>query len=118
MFIHISEWLKWADSTGLFALLATILVLIHKYLRPLILARIEKETNQVKLQTLKIVDDLAQAIIPELAILASLSNEDRKSAAIKFIQDKLEVLELSLTEETISAKVEEAYQQFKKTSKG
>ncbi len=113
MMNQIADWLHWADSRGLFTFMAMTLLVVYRLIRPLIKEKLKTERNQGKLLALKITDELAAAIIPELAVIGNLDNEHRKQEAIHFINKRLKLLELSLTKETVSAKVEEAYQVYK-----
>ncbi|WP_054660005.1 hypothetical protein [Secundilactobacillus kimchicus] len=80
----------------------------YKLLHPIAQAKLQDETSSIKVRTLQIADDLAATIVPELALMSTLSNEERKAEAIKFINRKLSLLDLQLTEETVSAKVEKS----------
>ncbi|KRM45638.1 hypothetical protein [Lentilactobacillus parabuchneri] len=62
-------------------------------------------------------DELAGAIIPELAKMTELEPQQRKAEAIQFINQHLKTLGLSLTDETIAAKVEQAYHDYQRPPK-
>ncbi|KRK47355.1 hypothetical protein GPK34_09425 [Secundilactobacillus kimchicus] len=112
---EILSWIQWLDKNGVIAFLGTALFVAYKLLHPIAQAKLQDETSSIKVRTLQIADDLAATIVPELALMSTLSNEERKAEAIKFINRKLSLLDLQLTEETVSAKVEKAYQEFKDT---
>lgn len=109
----LTEWFQWLDSNGVIAFLGTTLFMFYKLFHPLTQAKLKEEKSSLTKRTLEIADDLAATIVPELAIMSTLSNEQRKEEAMKFVNRKLHLLDLRLTEETVSAKVEKAYQQFK-----
>lgn len=114
MWQEISEWLQWADSTGLITFLISLTVVLYRLIHPLIQSKIQDSDTDIKVQTLTIADNLASAIVPELAIMAEMTNDERKTEAIRFVNNKLTILGLQLTDETVSAKVEKAYQEYKR----
>lgn len=113
MWSEITSWLHWSNATEITTFLITALIAVYEIIHPLIKVKIKNEKNQEKIQTLKIADDLASTIVPELEVMVSLPKSERKKEAIKFITKRLSMLELSLTEETIAAKVEKEYQSYK-----
>nr|WP_233438016.1 phage holin, LLH family [Lentilactobacillus hilgardii] len=118
VFSQVLKWIHWADANGLFTFLAMLLLAIYRLIRPLIKEKIKTEQNHEKLQALALADQLAATIIPELVVLSELTGDQRKKEAIKFVNRKLKVLGLSLTDETIAAKVEKAYSVYKNEQKG
>ncbi|MBW0224000.1 hypothetical protein OQI89_15530 [Lentilactobacillus diolivorans] len=112
MFDQFSKWVQWADSTGLLTFLATGLLAGYKLLHPLIQAKIKTERNRQKLAALEIADNLAKVILPKLVQMSELAPAQRKTAAIQFIDQQLKSLGLSLTEDTIAAKVEKAHYDY------
>lgn len=118
MFSQVLKWIHWADANGSFTFLAMLLLAIYRLIHPLIKEKIKIEQNHEKLQALALADQLAATIIPELVVLSELKGDQRKKEAIKFVNRKLKVLGLSLTDETIAAKVEKAYSVFKNEQKG
>ncbi|MFT8907918.1 MAG: phage holin, LLH family [Lentilactobacillus diolivorans] len=116
MLHQLSTWFQWADSTGLLTFTATILLVLYHLAHPLIKAKLQKEQRTQKLQTLRIADNLAGIIIPEMARMTTLDNQQRKLEAISFINRKLHLLGLSLTDETISAKIESAYHAYQQSN--
>ncbi|MFT8908749.1 MAG: phage holin, LLH family [Lentilactobacillus diolivorans] len=83
-------------------------------LHPLIQAKLQTARNTQKLQALKLADELAGVIIPELAKMTELAPQQRKAEAIQFINQHLKTLGLSLTDETLAAKVEQAYHNYQR----
>lgn len=108
MLNQVMHWLQSADTTGLLTFLATMLLAIYRLLHPLIQARLQTIKNTQVLQALQLTDELAGVIIPELAKMAELEPDQRQAAAIKFVNQHLQALGLSLTEQTIAAKVAQA----------
>ncbi|GAD17751.1 hypothetical protein ABC628_11775 [Lentilactobacillus otakiensis] len=114
MLNQLTHWLQSADTTGLLTFLATLLLTGYRLLHPLIQAKLQTIHNTQKLQALKLADELAGVIIPELAKLTELEPQQRKAEAIQFINQHLKTLGLSLTDETIAAKVEQAYYNYRR----
>lgn len=113
MFNQVLTWIHWADDNGIFTFLAMLLLATYRLIRPLIKEKLKTEQNHEKLQALALADQLAAMIIPELVVLSGLTGDQRKKEAIKFVNRKLKLLGLSLTDETIAAKVEKAYLVYK-----
>ncbi|MEE8825502.1 hypothetical protein LASUN_07300 [Lentilactobacillus sunkii] len=114
MINQLTHWLQSADTTGLLTFLATLLLAGYRLLHPLIQVKLQTVHNTQKLQALKLADELAGAIIPELAKMTELEPEQRKAEAVKFVNQHLKSLGLSLTDETLAAKVEQAYHNYQR----
>lgn len=114
MLNQLTHWLQSADTTGLLTFMTTLLLAGYRLLHPLIQAKLQTIHNTQKLQALKLADELAGAIIPELEKMTELAPQKRKAEAIRFINQHLKGLGLSLTDETIAAKVEQAYHNYQR----
>lgn len=107
------QTVNWFQNTELVAFIIAVLVTLYKFAHPLVQAKVKTEKNKQLQQALKITDDLATFIIPELATMIDLSKVDRKKEAIRFVSSKLRQHGFSISEETIAATIENAYQKYK-----
>lgn len=96
-----------------FAFLVVVIVMVYRIVHPIIQLKIKTIHNIHLQQALKITDQLATFIVPELATMGNMSKADRKSEAIRFVANKLSTQGITVGKDTISAAVEEAYQLYK-----
>lgn len=61
---------------------------------------------------------IANAVVPEMAVMAGLSNADRKKEAIRFVNAQLQAKGINLDASLIEGLVEQAYQYYKHSLKG
>lgn len=101
-----------------FAFITVVLVIIYYFLHPLITAKLKTIHNTELQQALKITDQLATFIIPELAVMSGLSKPERKTAALQFVTSKLNERGITLQESVVSAAIETAYQVYKHVIEG
>lgn len=98
-------------------LLATIPAL-YKLIKPLIEAKVTTEKNVHIKQHMEAGLKIANAVVPEMAVMAGLSNADRKKEAIRFVNAQLQAKGINLDASLIEGLVEQAYQYYKHTLKG
>ena len=91
---------------------------IYYLLYPLVSSKLKLIKNQQIREAFKITNDLANLIVPELAVMSNLSNAERKKEAIDFVTRKLADRGVNLSPTIISATVEMAYQMYKNVIKG
>jgi len=105
-------------TTGLVSFITAIVFTGYYTFRPLLLGKLKLNRHQQLLQALKVTEQLAKFIVPELAVMAELDNVDRKAEAIRFITAKLSEQGITVKAATISAAVESAYQAYKHVVNG
>jgi len=105
-------------TTGLVSLISAVVFTTYYALRPLLLGRIKLNHHQQLVQALKLTEQLANFIVPELAVMAELDNVGRKAEAIRFITAKLNEQGITVKAATVSAAVENAYQVYKHVTNG
>lgn len=98
-------------------LLVTIPAL-YKLIKPLIEAKVTTEKNTHIKQHMEAGLKIANAIVPEMAVMAGLSNADRKKEAIRFVNAQLQAKGINLDASLIEGLVEQAYQYYKHSLKG
>ena len=98
-------------------LLVTIPAL-YKLIKPLIEAKVTTEKNAHIKQHMETGLKIANAVVPEMAVMAGLSNADRKKEAIRFVDTQLQAKGINLDASLIEGLVEQAYQYYKHTLKG
>ena len=98
-------------------LLVTIPAL-YKLIKPLIEAKITTEKNAHIKQHMEAGLKIANAVVPEMAVMAGLSNADRKKEAIRFVNAQLQTKGINLDASLIEGLVEQAYQHYKHVLKG
>lgn len=98
-------------------LLVTIPAL-YKLIKPLIEAKVTTEKNAHIKQHMETGLKIANAVVPEMAVMAGLSNADRKKEAIRFVNAQLQAKGINLDASLIEGLVEQAYQYYKHTLKG
>ncbi|GAA2975527.1 phage holin, LLH family [Lentilactobacillus parakefiri] len=99
--------------TSIITFLLAMIPTLYKLLEPLIQAKILTETNQQTKEQMLILSNLAQLAVSEMASLNTLDNEDRKTAAIKFVLQQLHSFGNTASNSMISAAIESAYQIYK-----
>ncbi len=114
----ISNGLDWAKVVSILWLMIAVIGTLYKQLHPYIQQKISNEKNTQLKQTLEAADNLAAVVVPEMAVMAGLSKADRKKEAIRFVSDKLTQNGVKVSQETLSAIVEKAYQEYKHLTKG
>jgi imidazole glycerol phosphate synthase subunit HisF len=115
---EITHGLNWAQITGVLWLIVAVIGTIYKQLHPLITTKINSEKNTQVKQGLQLADQLAAVIVPEMAVMAGLSKSDRKKEALRFLADKLSANGFKVSEETLTATIEKAYQEYKHVTQG
>ena len=98
-------------------LLVTIPAL-YKLVHPLIEAKVATEKNSHVKQYMETGLKIANAVVPEMAVMAGLSSADRKKEAIRFVDAQLQAKGINLDASLIEGLVEQAYQYYKHTLKG
>ena len=98
-------------------LLVTIPAL-YKLVKPLIEAKVATEKNAHIKQYMETGLKIANAVVPEMAVMAGLSNADRKKESIRFVDAQLQAKGINLDASLIEGLVEQAYQYYKHTLKG
>ena len=98
-------------------LLVTIPAL-YKLIKPLIEEKVTTEKNAHIKQHMETGLKIANAVVPEMAVMAGLSNADRKKEAIRFVNAQLQAKGINLDASLIEGLVEQAYQYYKHTLKG
>lgn len=110
---NVNDVFSWLQSTGIVAFLIAVLPATYKLFKPLMAKKIATEKNTHVKQALEVGQSLADAIVPEMAIMVALSKSDRRTEAIRFVDTKLAERGLDLDLDTIAALVEKAYQAHK-----
>lgn len=118
MINSISTGLDWAKIAGVLWLIISIIATVYKQLHPYIQQKISNEKNTELRQTLELGDKLASVVVPEMAVMAGLSNADRKKEAIRFVTKELNNNGLKVSDDTVSSIVEKAYQEYKHITQG
>lgn len=101
------------DIASVLTFVLTIVPAIYKLLRPLITAKIDTQKDERTKHDLEIADNYASAVVAEMAVMANLSNADRKAEAVRFVINAMQNLGKTISTETAGAKVEAAYQNYK-----
>lgn len=113
MFSNITDVFNWLSNAGVLAFLAVLIPAVYKLLKPLLTRKVQTEKNSHVKQGLEVGLNLANMIVPEMAVMAGLSKSDRKKEAIRFVNDQLTANGFDLDIQTISGLVEKAYQAYK-----
>jgi len=113
MFSNITDVFKWLSNAGVLAFLAVLIPAVYKLLKPLLTRKVQTEKNVHVKQSLEVGLNLANTIVPEMAVMAGLSLSDRKKEAIRFVNSQLTANGFDLDVQTISGLVEKAYQAYK-----
>ncbi|WP_367377261.1 phage holin, LLH family [Levilactobacillus cerevisiae] len=101
------------DIASVLTFVLTVVPAIYALLRPLVKAKIATQKDERTKHDLEIADNYAAAIVAEMAVMAPLSNSDRKAEAVKYVVNAMQNLGKSISTETAGAKVEAAYQSYK-----
>lgn len=101
------------DIASVLTFVLTLVPAIYALLRPLIKAKIATQKDERTKHDLEIADNYAAAIVAEMAVMAPLSNSDRKAEAVKYVVNAMQNLGKSISTGTAGAKVEAAYQNYK-----
>ena len=101
-----------------FALFTVIIVLAYYVLHPLVQTKLKSMHNTHLEQALKLTDQLATIIVPEVAVMSSLGPDERKDEAIRLVTSKLNDHGINLSQPIVSAAVENAYQLYKHVVNG
>lgn len=110
---NITDAFNWLQSTGIVAFLVVVIPATFKLFKPVLEKKIATEKNVHTKQALEVGLQLANTIVPEMAVMAGLSKSDRKKEAIRFVNTQLTANGFDLDAEVISGLVEKAYQAYK-----
>lgn len=113
MFKEITDVFNWLNNAGVFAFLLVLIPAVYKLVKPILAHKVQTEKNTHVKQGLEVGLNLANTIVPEMAVMAGLSKSDRKKEAIRFVNDQLTANGFNLDVQTISGLVEKAYQAYK-----
>ncbi|WNN66808.1 hypothetical protein RIN67_12845 (plasmid) [Levilactobacillus namurensis] len=113
MFKDITDMFNWLNNAGVFAFLMVLIPAVYKLVKPLLTRKVQTEKNTHVKQGLEVGLNLANTIVPEMAVMAGLSLSDRKKEAIRFVNAQLTANGFNLDIQTISGLVEKAYQAYK-----
>lgn len=113
MFKEITDVFNWLSNAGVFAFLLVLIPAVYKLLKPILAHKVQTENNAHVKQGLEVGLNLANTIVPEMAVMAGLSLSDRKKEAIRFVNAQLTANGFDLDIQTISGLVEKAYQAYK-----
>lgn len=113
MFKEITDVFNWLNNAGVFAFLLVLIPAVYKLVKPLLTRKVQTEKNIHVKQGLEVGLNLANTIVPEMAVMAGLSLSDRKKEAIRFVNAQLTENGFDLDVQTISGLVEKAYQAYK-----
>jgi hypothetical protein len=113
MFKEITDVFNWLNNAGVFAFLLVLIPTVYKLVKPLLTRKVQTEKNTHVKQGLEVGLNLANTIVPEMAVMAGLSKSDRKKEAIRFVNTQLKANGFNLDVQTISGLVEKAYQAYK-----
>lgn len=109
---------NFSDLSGVIVFLLVTIPALYKLIKPLIEAKIATEKNTNVKQHMEAGLKIANAIVPEMAVMAGLSDSDRKKEAIRFVNAQLQAKGINLDVSLIAGLVEQAYQYYKNTLKG
>ena len=113
MFKEITDVFNWLNNAGVFAFLVVLIPAVYKLVKPVLTHKVQTEKNVHVKQALEVGLNLANTIVPEMAVMAGLSKSDRKQEAIRFVNAQLTANGFDLDAEVISGLVEKAYQAYK-----
>ncbi len=113
MLKQIYDYLGSAQAAALVAFLITAITYTFKLVKPLWQKKITTEKNNHVKQALEVGLKFANAVVPELAVMVSLSKSDRKKEAVRFVGAQLTANGFDVDTQTIEALVEQAYQAYK-----
>lgn len=113
MLKEVTDVFNWLSNAGVFAFLLVLIPTVYKLVKPLLTRKVQTEKNVHVKQGLEVGLNLANTIVPEMAVMAGLSLSDRKKEAIRFVNAQLTANGFDLDVQTISGLVEKAYQAYK-----
>ena len=113
MFKEITDVFNWLNNAGVFAFLVVLIPAVYKLVKPLLTRKVQTEKNTHVKQALEVGLNLANTIVPEMAVMAGLSKSDRKQEAMRFVNAQLTANGFDLDAQTIAGLVEKAYQAYK-----
>lgn len=110
---NVSDVFSWLQSTGIVAFLIVVIPAAYKLIKPILDKKIATEKNIHIKQSLEVGEKLANAVVPEMAVMAGLSKTDRKKEAIRFVGSQLTAKGFDVDPTIVSSLVEKAYQAYK-----
>lgn len=110
---NITDVFSWLHSTGVVAFLIVVIPAVYKLTKPIMAKKVATEKNTHIKQVLEIGSKLADAVVPEMAVMAGLSKTDRKKEAIRFVGDQLAAKGFDVDSSIVSSLVEQSYQAYK-----
>lgn len=110
---NITDVFSWLHSTGVVAFLIVVIPAVYKLTKPVMAKKIATEKNIHIKQALEIGSKLADAVVPEMAVMAGLSKTDRKKEAIRFVGVQLAAKGFDVDSSVVSSLVEQSYQAYK-----
>ncbi|WP_251947556.1 hypothetical protein [Levilactobacillus brevis] len=113
MFKEITDVFAWLSNAGVFAFPAVLIPAVYKLVKPILAHKVQTEKNTHVKQALEVGLNLANTIVPEMAVMAGLSLSERKKEAMRFVNAQLTANGFDLDIQTISGLVEKAYQAYK-----
>ena len=113
MFKEITDVFNWLSNAGVFAFLAVLIPAVYKLVKPLLTRKVQTEKNVHVKQGLEVGLNLANIIVPEMAVMAGLSKSGKKKESMRFVNAQLTDDGFDLNVQTISGLVEKAYQAYK-----
>lgn len=113
MFTHILDVFNSLKATGVVAFFVAVIPVVYKLINPYLQKKIATEKNVHAQQALELGLKLANVIVPELAVMESLSKSERKKEGMRFVNAQLKANGWDLDVQTIAGLVEKAYQAYK-----
>ncbi|WP_334427256.1 MULTISPECIES: hypothetical protein [unclassified Levilactobacillus] len=110
---NVNDAFSWLQSTGIVAFLIVVIPAVYKLAKPIMAKKIATEKNAHIKQALEIGSKLADAVVPEMAVMAGLSKTDRKKEAIRFVGTQLTAKGFDVDPSVVSSLVEQSYQAYK-----
>lgn len=98
--------------------LLVVIPALYKLLKPVLEAKVKTEKNVHIKQDLEVGLKVANSVVPEMAVMAGLSDADRKKEAIRFVTAQLKDKGINIDVSLVGGLVEQAYQYYKNTLKG
>ena len=109
---------NFSNLSGVVVFLLVTIPALYKLVHPLIEAKVATEKNSHVKQYMETGLKIANAVVPEMAVMAGLSSADRKKEAIRFVDTQLQAKGINLDASLIEGLVEQAYQYYKHTLEG
>jgi len=110
---NVNDVFSWLQSTGIVAFLIVVIPAVYKLAKPLLDKKIATEKNVHLKQSLEVGEKLADAVVPEMAVMTGLSKTDRKKEAMRFVRGQLAAKGFDIDPAVVSSLVEKAYQAYK-----